>query len=175
METSSGPLGQGLSVANGLALALRLDGRPGRVYCIMGDGELHEGQAWEAVMTSAHYRLDSVTLIVSANGLQIDGEVARVKNIFPLGPKFTSFGWDTEEIDGHDLEQVTGSLSRAGRREGKPHAIVARTVMGRGVPFMEGGAIWHGTCPTREQAEQALAGIGHADGWEDFPIPEGPR
>jgi transketolase len=156
LETSAGPLGQGLSVANGMALALRVRGLAGRVYCLVGDGELQEGQIWEAVMTAAQYRLDRVCLIVMDNGLQIDGEVAKIKNVRPVADRLRAFAWHAVDIDGHDLAAVLGAFEVFHRTTGRPTAIVARTVMGKGVSYMENLAEWHGKPPTREQAVQAL-------------------
>ncbi|GAB4221573.1 MAG: transketolase [Spirochaetales bacterium] len=172
VETSSGPLGQGFSVANGIALALKLDASRGRVYCLVGDGEMQEGQVWEAIMTAAQHRLENLTLIVSYNGLQIDGEVQKVKNLMPLTRKFESFGWDCVEIDGHELGALYRVLMdplKGTTGIEKPRAVLAHTVMGKGVPFMENKAVWHGSCPTPEQAEEALQAIGKAKRFEDYP------
>ena len=172
VETSTGPLGQGVSVANGLAMAARLDGRASRVYCLVGDGELQEGQVWEALMSAAHHGLGNVTLIVSCNGLQIDGEVAHVKGLAPLADKLRSFGWRVDEIDGHDLQAVLDVLLAGARAVDprRPRAVIARTTMGKGVPFMENLAAWHGKVPSLEQAREALAAIGESDGYRDFPF-----
>lgn len=173
VETSSGPLGQGFSVANGIALALKLDRSMSRVFCLVGDGEMQEGQVWEAVMTAVQHRLGNLTLIVSYNGLQIDGEVQKVKNLMPLQAKFESFGWECVETDGHNVASLL--LALTGQSGGhpvnldKPRAVIAHTVMGKGVPFMENKAIWHGSCPTQAQAEDALLAIGKAKGFEDYP------
>lgn len=156
VETSGGPLGQGLSVANGIALGLRLRGVPARVYCLVGDGELQEGQIWEAAMTAPHYRLDRVCLIINDNGLQIDGPTARVKRVEPIGPRFQAFGWRVHEIDGHDFTAIAAAFEEFHETRDLPTAIVAKTVMGKGVSFMEGDAKWHGTAPSHEQAERAL-------------------
>lgn len=156
IETSAGPLGQGLSVANGMALALRLRGLQSRVYCLVGDGELQEGQIWEAVMTAAQYRLDHVCLIVMDNGLQIDGEVARIKNVRPIAGRLGAFGWHAVDVDGHDLDAVLDAFLIFHRTRGQPTAIVARTVMGKGVSYMENRAEWHGKAPSWDQALQAL-------------------
>lgn len=173
VETSSGPLGQGFSVANGIALALKLDGSRGRVYCLVGDGEMQEGQVWEAIMTAAQHKLGNLTLIVSYNGLQIDGEVQRVKNLQPLKAKFESFGWECVETDGHDIPSLhrafTSSSTGIAANPEVPRAVIAYTVMGKGVPFMENKAVWHGSCPTPAQAEEALLVIGKARGFEDYP------
>ncbi len=178
VETSSGPLGQGFSVANGIALALKLDGSRGRVYSLVGDGEIQEGQVWEALMTAAQHRLGNLTLIVSYNGLQIDGEVRKIKNLMPLKAKFESFGWECVETDGHDVVALYQALTEpAGGNPmstDKPRAILAHTVMGKGVPFMENKAVWHGTCPTPAQAEEALLAIGKAKGFEDYPALSNP-
>lgn len=156
IETSAGPLGQGLSVANGMALALRLRKIDSRVYCLVGDGEVQEGQVWEAVMTAAQYRLSRVCLIVSDNGLQIDGEVERIKSVRPIADRLRAFGWHTLDIDGHNLAQVLAAFEAFQRTTETPTAIVARTVMGKGVSFMENLAEWHGKAPSREQAVRAL-------------------
>lgn len=173
VETSSGPLGQGFSVANGIALALKLDGSRGRVYCLVGDGEMQEGQVWEAIMTAAQHKLGNLTLIVSYNGLQIDGEVQRVKNLQPLKAKFESFGWECVETDGHDIPSLHSAFTSPSAGSAAnlevPQAVIAYTVMGKGVPFMENKAVWHGSCPTPAQAEEALLVIGKARGFEDYP------
>jgi transketolase len=170
VDSSTGPLGQGFSVANGLALGMRMSGGRGRVYCIVGDGEMQEGQVWEALMTAAHYRLSNLLLFVSYNGLQIDGAVDRVKRIEPLAAKLTAFGWNALEIDGHDARAVVGAL-RAGMAEtARPTAVVARTIMGKGAPLMEGLAKWHGNCPSEAEATAALEAIGASAMYEDFPF-----
>jgi transketolase len=172
VETSSGPLGQGLSVANGLALAARLDGRDSRIYCLMGDGEMQEGQVWEALMTSAHYKLASVTLFVSYNKLQIDGAVEDVMGIEPLAGKLASFGWNIVDIDGHDVSAVLGAIEAAKAECDKPTAIIARTVMGKGVAFMEDKAAWHGGKLSWDQAREALQSIGASSVYTDFKTGE---
>ncbi|MCX7786196.1 MAG: transketolase [Spirochaetes bacterium] len=173
VETSSGPLGQGFSVANGIAMAMKLDGSRGRVYCLVGDGEMQEGQVWEAIMTAAHHKLANLTLIVSYNGLQIDGEVRTVKNLMPLREKFESFGWECVEADGHDVVSLYRAFTELSvmnkTDQDKPKAVIAHTVMGKGVPFMENKAVWHGSCPTPAQAEEALLSIGKSKGFEDYP------
>lgn len=168
VETSSGPLGQGLSVANGLALAARLNGLPSRTFCLMGDGELQEGQVWEALMTAAHYQLSNMTLIISYNGLQIDGEVDRVMNLKPVAGKLEAFGFAVQEIDGHNINAIVDALAAAQSETKRPTAILAHTVMGKGVPFMEDRAEWHGGKLSWEQAETALAALGEAHAYEDF-------
>lgn len=159
LESSSGSLGQGLSVANGLALAAKIDKRDYRVYCLMGDGELQEGQIWEAAMTAAHYKLDNVCALVDYNNLQIDGKVEDVKGIAPLKEKWLSFNWHVIEIDGHDLEQVEKAYAEAKQIKGKPSIIIAKTIKGKGVSFMEDVAGWHGKAPNSEELEQALKEI----------------
>ncbi|WP_227761858.1 transketolase [Zhaonella formicivorans] len=159
LESSSGSLGQGLSIANGLALAAKLNGKDYRVYCLMGDGELQEGQIWEAMMTAPHYKLDNVCAIVDYNNLQIDGKVEEVMGIAPLAKKWEDFNWHVIEIDGHDLNQVLAAYEEAKQCKGKPSVIIANTVKGKGVSFMENVAGWHGKAPNREELEKALAEI----------------
>lgn len=156
VEVSTGSLGQGLSIANGMALGLRMDCIDARVYCLMGDGELQEGQVWEAAMTAAHYRLDNLCAIVDNNGLQIDGACCNVMNVEPLVEKWEGFGWNVLDIDGHNMEQIINALEEAEKAKGKPTVIVARTVKGKGVSFFEGKAEYHGLAPTREELERAL-------------------
>jgi len=156
VEVSTGSLGQGLSVANGMALGLRLDKNPARVYCLLGDGELQEGQVWEAAMTSAHYRLDNICAVVDNNGLQIDGYVKDVMNIEPLKDKWVSFGWHVMEIDGHNMEEIVDALDEAEKIKGKPTVIIAHTIKGKGVSIFEGKVEYHGIPPTDEELEKAL-------------------
>ena len=156
VEIASGSLGQGLSMANGIAYADRLDGRRRRIFCLLGDGELQEGQVWEAAMTASHHKLETVCAIVDANQLQQNGPVKEIQNIEPLADKWRAFGWQTIEIDGHDLRQVIKAYDEAGTITGKPQAIVARTVKGKGVSFMELNPGWHGVAPKPAQLEQAL-------------------
>lgn len=155
VEISSGSLGQGLSISIGMALAMRLDALPGHIFTLMGDGESQEGEVWEAAMAAAHYDLHNLTVIVDFNGLQIDGFTRDVMNIEPLPAKFEAFGWVTRSIDGHDLEQIIGALEWS-RTTAGPAAIIAKTVKGKGVSFMENEAGWHGRAPGDEQARQAL-------------------
>lgn len=159
-EASTGSLGQGLSIGVGIALAARLDGKAHRTYVINGDGELQEGQIWEAAMSAAHYRLDNLVSIVDKNGLQIDGRVCDVMDIEPLGDKFRSFGWHVVEIAGHDMGQVLRAFEEAARTKGKPTAILARTVKGKGVDFMENVAGWHGKAPSFDEARKGIAQLG---------------
>jgi len=160
VEVCTGSLGQGLSMANGMALGLRLDKRNSRVYALLGDGELQEGQVWEAAMASAHYRLDNLCALIDANALQIDGEVERVMNVSPIGEKFMAFGWNVTEIDGHDMQEILTALESAKLVRGKPTAIVARTVKGKGVPRFEHKASYHGVAPNDEELSEALLCLG---------------
>ncbi len=160
VEVCTGSLGQGLSMANGMALGLRLDNRKNRVYAILGDGELQEGQVWEAAMAAAHYRLDNLCALVDANALQIDGEVERVMNVAPIGDKFRAFGWNVIEIDGHDMDAIIGALETAKRIQEKPTVIVARTVKGKGVPRFEHKASYHGVAPNDDELNEALLCLG---------------
>ncbi|MDA3951410.1 MAG: transketolase [Spirochaeta sp.] len=169
VETSSGPLGQGLSVANGLALSMRADARSARVFCILGDGELAEGQVWEAAMTAGHYRLSNAVAIILANGLQIDGTTEAVKRQEPIDRRFAAFGWETTVVDGHNPDELQSALATVPSGSA-PRAVVARVKMAAGVSAWEDQAKWHGTTPDRDAALQALEEIGLADGYDDFPI-----
>lgn len=155
VDMSTGSLGQGLSIANGMALAAKYGGKDYRVYCICGDGEAQEGQIWEAVMTAAHYKLDNLVMFLDNNGLQIDGEVSSVMNNQPFAEKFAAFDWNVVEIDGHNYEEIENALKAAKNCKGRPTAIVAHTVKGKGVSFMENGVRWHGSAPNTEQYERA--------------------
>lgn len=157
LDNSSGSLGQGLSQANGLALAARLDDSDHRIYCLLGDGELQEGQVWEAMMTAAHYKLANVCAIVDYNNLQIDGNVEDVLGIHPLTDKWASFNWHVINIDGHDLKQVLAAYAEAASVKDKPSVIIAKTIKGKGVSFMEDVAGWHGRAPNDEELTRALA------------------
>lgn len=157
VEVSAGSLGQGLSVATGNALAARLNQEAYRVYCMMGDGELQEGQVWEAAMTAGHYRLDQLCGIVDYNGLQIDGRVEDVMTIAPLKDKWEAFNWHVIETDGHDLGKVEEAFAKAAAFKGKPTVIIAHTIKGKGVSFMENNPAWHGMAPNDEQLALALA------------------
>ncbi|UCE72774.1 MAG: transketolase [Nitrospiraceae bacterium] len=159
IEVSTGSLGQGLSVANGMALGLRLDRNPARVYCIMGDGEIQEGQIWEAAMTAAHYKIDNLCAVVDCNGLQIDGPVAKVMNIEPVVDKWEAFGWNVIDIDGHNMEQIIGALDEAEGIKGKPTVIIANTTKGKGVSFFENKVEYHGVAPSLEELEKAVKEI----------------
>ena len=160
LEISSGSLGQGLSIANGYALAGRLDKNNRRIYCVMGDGELDEGQIWEAALTSAHYKLDNVCGIVDYNKFQIDGRTEEVKGLEPLKEKWEAFGWEALEIDGHDLKQVMDAYDKAETIKGRPTVILAHTVKGKGVSFFENQNKYHGVAPTKEELARALKELG---------------
>jgi len=157
VEVSTGSLGQGLSVANGIALALKLDRSKSRVYCLLGDGEIQEGQIWEAAMSAAHYKLDNLVAFLDNNGLQIDGWVRDVMEIEPIGAKWEAFGWAVREIDGHDMRAILDAVDWAGTVKDKPALIWAHTVKGKGVSFMENKVGFHGVAPSPEQLEKAIA------------------
>ena len=156
IEVSSGSLGQGLSIAVGIALGFKLDDKVQRVYCLMGDGELDEGQIWEAAMAAAHYHLSNLCGIVDNNELQIDGAVEKVMGLMPLPEKWWSFGWNVIEIDGHKMKEILKAFEKAKKEKSKPTVIIAHTIKGKGISFMENVASWHGKAPTREEADQAL-------------------
>ncbi|NFG27533.1 transketolase [Clostridium botulinum] len=160
IDMSTGSLGQGISAAVGMALAGKLDNKNYRVYTILGDGELEEGQVWEASMSAAHYKLDNLTAFVDYNGLQIDGNISDVMNPAPIDKKFEAFGWNTLIIDGHDYDQILAAIEKAKNTKGQPTVIVCKTVKGKGVSFMENQAGWHGAAPSVEQRDQALKEIG---------------
>jgi transketolase len=160
VEVPTGSLGQGLSMAVGMSLGLRLDGKKNRVYALLGDGELQEGQVWEAAMASGHYRLDNLCAMVDANALQIDGEVAKVMNVAPIADKFRAFGWNALEINGHNMAAIIDSLDMAETVKGKPTVIVAHTVKGKGVSFFENKASYHGVPPSDEELPRALECLG---------------
>jgi len=162
VEISTGSLGQGLSVACGIALSQKLDKAPNRVYAVLGDGELQEGQVWEAAMTAAHYKLDNLCILVDNNGLQIDGPVAKVMGVEPIADKWRAFGWDVQDIDGHDMVQITTALDKAETVKGKPTAIVCRTVKGKGSKCFEGKVEFHGATPSKEELEIALKELDEA-------------
>ncbi len=160
VEFSTGSLGQGLSIAVGQALAARLTGKAYRVFCILGDGEHQEGQVWEAAMEAGHYRLGGLVAVVDMNGLQIDGRVCEVMEVQPLADKYRAFGWDAVECDGHDLDALVRSLSRAADSRDRPVAVLCRTVKGKGVDFMENVAGWHGKAPGAEEYAAAMKQLG---------------
>jgi transketolase len=156
VEISTGSLGQGLSIANGIAIGLKLDKLSSRVYCLLGDGEIQEGQVWEAAMTASHYKLDNMCAIIDNNGLQIDGLCSDVMCIEPIVNKWAAFGWHVIDIDGHNMEAILDAFDEAETIKGKPTMIVARTVKGKGVSFFEGKVQYHGVAPTSEELEKAL-------------------
>ena len=160
IEMSTGSLGQGFGAAGGMALANKLDNDPGRIYVLLGDGELQEGLVWEAAMSAGHYKLDNLVGIVDHNGLQIDGRNDDVMTVMPIAEKFEAFGWNVIKIDGHDMAQILDAFKQAREVKGKPTMIVAETIKGKDVSFMEGQAGWHGKAPNDEQTEQALAELG---------------
>jgi transketolase len=160
VDMSTGSLGQGVSAATGMALAGKLDNKAYRVYALLGDGELEEGQVWEAAMSAAHYKLDNLTAFVDNNGLQIDGEIEKVMNPAPIGEKFLAFGWNVINIDGHDIQQIINAIDEAKSVKGKPTVVVCKTIKGKGVSFMENQAGWHGAAPNKEQCDIALKEIG---------------
>lgn len=157
LEISSGSLGQGLSVAVGMALGDKMDGLDTTVYCLMGDGETNEGQIWEAAMTAAHYNLDNLCGIIDFNKLQIDGMCCEVKDMGEYRKKWDSFGWHTIEIDGHDLKALNNAFEEAKAVKGKPKIVIAHTVKGKGISFIEHKVDWHGVSPKPEELEKALA------------------
>jgi transketolase len=157
IEASTGSLGQGLSIGIGHAIAGRLDGKQFRTYVLLGDGECQEGQVWEAAMAGANYELDTLTAIVDRNRYQLDGAVEDIQSLAPFADKWTAFGWNVLEIDGHDMTAVLESLNTAKAHRGQPTCIIASTVKGKGVTFMENNNEFHGKAPNREQLEVALA------------------
>jgi len=156
VEITSGSLGQGLSIAVGTALGLRLDGKDNYVYCINGDGELQEGQIWEAMMTAGHHKVDNLTMIVDRNHCQIDNRTENVLGIEPLADKFKAFNWEVFEIDGHNMQEILDTFEKAKAFKGKPTVVIAKTFMGKGVSFMEDNYKWHGVPPNIDQASIAL-------------------
>ncbi len=159
LDCSSGSLGQGLSIANGLALAARQQGKTYRTYCLLGDGEVQEGQIWEAAMTAAHFGLDNVCAIVDDNGVQLDGLTREIMAVEPLNEKFRAFGWHVIDVDGHDLTALAAAFQEAKATRGKPTVLIARTVKGKGVSFMEGQPAWHGKAPNDQELAAALQEI----------------
>ena len=156
VEMSTGSLGQGLSAANGMAISAKIYGNDYRVYAILGDGELQEGQIWEAAMTAAHYKLDNLVAIVDYNNLQIDGKVSDVMDVSPVADKFKAFNWHVIEIDGHNYDEIIKAFAEARTVKGKPTVIVANTVKGKGVSFMENNAGFHGAAPNDEEYKKAM-------------------
>ena len=157
VDMSTGSLGQGISTACGMALSGKLRKKDYRVYTLLGDGEIQEGQVWEACMFASHYSLDNLCVIIDNNGLQIDGDVAKVMSPYPIDKKLEAFGFHVETIDGHDLDQIEAALNTARTIKGRPSAIIMKSVKGKGVSFMENQAGWHGVAPNDAQYEQAMA------------------
>lgn len=156
VDMSTGSLGQGISCACGMALAARFQGNPCRVYTLLGDGEIEEGQVWEALMFAAHHKLDRLCVIIDNNGLQIDGPVVEVMSSYPIGDKLRAFNFETVEIDGNDFDALEGAFEAFHRTEGKPFAILMKTLKGKGVSYMEGQVGWHGKAPNDEEYEVAM-------------------
>lgn len=156
VDMTTGSLGQGLSAANGMAMSAKLRKQDYRVYCILGDGEIEEGQVWEAAMAAAHYKLDNLCVIVDNNNLQIDGEIGKVMSSYPIDEKFANFGFEVMNIDGNDIDEIIKAFEVARTIKGKPTAIIAKTVKGKGVSFMENQAGWHGKAPKEEEYIQAI-------------------
>ena len=170
IDTSTGSLGQGLSIAQGMALASRLDGDKYRVYCMMGDGETQEGQVWEGAMSARKFKLDNLTVILDYNKAQIDGYTRDVMDLEPLADKWKAFGWHVIVIDGHDYRQIMDALDEAETVKGQPTYIIAHTVKGKGVSFMENKVNWHGVAPTREQGDAAIAELKAKHGLTDEEV-----
>jgi transketolase len=156
VENSGGPLAQGISQAAGCAMALKVDKKPNRVYCLMGDGEQDEGQVWEALMFAANRKLDNLTAIVDRNDIQIDGPTHDIMNLEPLADKYRAFGWHVLEIDGHNVKEIIHALRKAAGTRGKPTIIIAHTIPGKGVSEFENNYKWHGTPPSAEQGQKAI-------------------
>ena len=159
VDMTSGSLGQGLSIANGMAIAGKLNSQDYRVYCILGDGEIEEGQIWEAAMTSNKYKLDNLCVIIDNNNLQIDGYIEDVMSSYPIDKKFESFGFNVINIDGHNFEEILSAFEKAKSIKEKPTCIIAKTTKGKGIKFMEDKAEWHGKAPSEEQYIEAIKGL----------------
>lgn len=157
VDMSTGSLGQGVSAAGGMALAAKLDKKNYRVYTILGDGELEEGQVWEQAMFAAHYKLDNLTAFIDFNGLQIDGDVTKVMNPTPIDKKFEAFGWNVAVCSAHNFDELERAVENAKNTKGKPTAIVMKSIKGKNVSYMENNAAWHGSVPNEEQYKQAMA------------------
>lgn len=162
VDMSTGSLGQGISAAAGMALSAKLDNKNFRVYAALGDGEIEEGQVWEAAMFAAHYKLDNLTAFLDYNGLQIDGKTSEVMNSDPLDEKFRAFNWHVINIDAHDYNAIRAALKEARETKGKPTMIIAKSIKGKGVSYMENQAKWHGSAPNTEQYEQAIRELDEA-------------
>ncbi len=157
VDMSTGSLGQGVSVAGGMALSAKLDNKDYRVYSILGDGELEEGQVWEQAMFAAHYKLDNLTIFVDNNGLQIDGDISKVMNPNPIDEKFKAFGWHVINTDAHDFEKLLEAIEEAKSVKGQPTAIIMKSVKGKNVSFMENNPAWHGAAPKEDEYNQAIS------------------
>ncbi|MEI6856861.1 transketolase [Psychrilyobacter sp.] len=163
VDISTGSLGQGLSVANGMALSAKLDNKSYRTYVLLGDGEVQEGQVWEAAMTSAHYKLDNVCAFLDSNNLQIDGNVDKIMGVEPLDDKWRAFGWNVIVIDGHNFDEILGALEAAKAHKGQPTMVIAKTTKGKGISFMENICGFHGVAPTSEETDKALEELSHVE------------
>ncbi len=159
IEISTGSLGQGLSIGSGMCLAFKLDKKASRAFVLIGDGELQSGQIWEAAMTASHHKLDNLCAIIDFNGLQIDGKIEDIKNVQPIKAKFESFGWNAIEVDGHKYSEIFEAYENFATTKGKPTAIIAKTVKGKGVSFMEHNVEWHGKAPNEKEKELAFTEI----------------
>ena len=157
VDMSTGSLGQGVSAAGGMALAAKLDNKDYRVYSVLGDGELEEGQVWEQAMFAAHYKLDNFTIFVDNNGLQIDGDISKVMNPNPIDKKFEAFGWHVIKVSAHNFEELMAAVDEAKATKGQPTAIIMKSVKGKNISFMENNSGWHGSAPNEEQYNQAIA------------------
>lgn len=160
VDMSTGSLGQGLSCANGMAMASKLNKDGNRIYCLVGDGEIEEGQIWEAAMSASHYKLDNLCIIVDNNNLQIDGSIEEVMSSYPIDSKFASFGFNVINVDGHNMQELINAFNEAKTVKGKPTAIIAKTIKGKGVSFMENQVGWHGKAPNEEQYNIAMKELG---------------
>ncbi len=160
VDMSTGSLGQGLSCANGMAMASKLNKDGNRVYCLVGDGEIEEGQIWEAAMSASHYKLDNLCVIVDNNNLQIDGSIEEVMSSYPIDKKFESFGFHVINVNGHNVQELINAFNEAKTTKGKPTAIIAKTIKGKGVSFMENQVGWHGKAPNEEQYKTAMQELG---------------
>ncbi len=156
VDMSTGSLGQGISAAGGMALTAKIDKKDYRVYAILGDGELEEGQVWEQAMFAAHYKLDNLTIFVDFNGLQIDGDIRKVMNPTPIDKKFEAFGWNVLSVNAHDFTELSDAIDKAKEFKGKPTAIIMNSIKGKNVSYMENKAEWHGSAPNKEQYEQGI-------------------
>lgn len=159
VEASTGSLGQGLSIANGMAIAAKYDKKDIKIYCLLGDGEIDEGQVWEAVMSASFRRLDNLCAIVDRNKIQQDGKTDLIKDLEPIGDKWASCGWHVIEVDGHNMKAIIGAFDKADKIKRHPTVIIAHTIKGKGISFMENNPIWHGKAPNKEELERALRDI----------------